>query len=61
MLTEKTKPSVLRFDVDVHTFLGDLAGDPWKIDLSDRPSSLIIQISEDAEDHERNYQKRGDQ
>ena len=39
--------SVLRLvlwlaDLDVHAFLGDLAGDTWKVDLSDRLSPLVV-------------------
>jgi hypothetical protein len=29
-------------DLDVHAFLGDLAGDTWKVDLSDRLGPLVV-------------------
>src|SRR5262245_58280242 len=29
-------------DIDVHTFLGNLAGDTWNVDLNDGPRPLVI-------------------
>jgi hypothetical protein len=56
------KQSVLWLaDLDVNAFLGDLAGDPWNVNLSDRPGPLVIQISQDAQSHERNRQKETEQ
>jgi hypothetical protein len=40
-------------DLDVHAFLGDLAGDPWNVNLSDGLGPLVIQISQDTQSHEK--------
>jgi hypothetical protein len=56
------KQSLLRLaDLDVHAFLGDLAGHPRNVNLSDRLGPLVIQISQDAQSHERNRQKETEQ
>ena len=48
-------------DLDVHAFLGDLSGDTWDVDLSDRPCPLVVKISEHAEGHEHSRQKYTEQ
>ena len=44
-------------DLDVNAFLGDLSGDTWDVDLSDRPGPLVVRICEHAEGHEHSRQK----
>jgi hypothetical protein len=48
-------------DLDVHAFLGDLAGDTWNVDLNDRLGPLVVQICEYAEGHEHSSQKYAEQ
>ena len=48
-------------DLDVHAFLGDLSGDTWDVDLSDRPGPLVVKICEHAEGHEHSRQKYTEQ
>ena len=48
-------------DLDVRAFLGDLSGDTWDVDLSDRPGPLVVTICEHAEGHEHSRQKYTEQ